>query len=114
MPQQLITYRLEVEHLRPSSKGGEDNRENLWLSCHKCNKVRSNRVNLTDPLSGKEVAIFNPRSDNWHEHFAWETNGPRIIGLTVRGRATVDGLRLNDDYHLTARKAWMATGLYPR
>jgi hypothetical protein len=104
---------LEVEHLLPASRGGGEDRENLWLSCHKCNKLRSNLVEAIDPLTQVEVALFNPRRDRWSEHFAWHSGGIHIVGLTAIGRATVVALRLNDSFHESARRVWLLAGVYP-
>lgn len=112
-PQQVLPYRLEIEHLLPSSLGGTDDRKNLWLSCHRCNKLRSNRLAATDPLTGEEVSIFNPRRDRWGDHFAWEQDGLLIVGLTACGRATAATLNLNDRYHLSARAVWILARAYP-
>ena len=112
-PQRALPYRLEVEHLRPSSLGGGDERANLWLSCHKCNKLRSNHVAGTDPLTQQEVALFNPRQDDWTTHFAWQDGGVFIVGRTAIGRTTVVALRLNDTYHQSARGVWIVAGIYP-
>jgi hypothetical protein len=112
-PQRALPYRLEVEHLLPSSRGGGDERANLWLSCHKCNKLRSNHIAGTDPLTLEEVALFNPRRDNWPDHFAWQQDGLLIVGRTAIGRATVATLHLNDTYHLSARGVWILAGIYP-
>jgi len=35
----------------------------------------------------------------WPDHFSWNTNRLRIVGLTPTGRATVAHLDLNDDRH---------------
>jgi hypothetical protein len=112
-PQRALPYRLEVEHLVPISLSGGDERDNLWLSCHKCNKLRSNRVAWQDPLTQQEVPLFNPRQHDWNDHFAWESEGLYIVGRTAIGRATVAALRLNDAYHRSARWVWMLAGVYP-
>lgn len=112
-PQQVLPYRLEIEHLQPISLGGTDERDNLWLSCHRCNKLRSNRTQVTDPLTGDEVPIFHPRRDHWNGHFLWEERGLLIVGSTACGRGTVSLLELNDSYHLSARTVWMIAGAYP-
>jgi hypothetical protein len=112
-PQRALPYRLEVEHLLPTSLGGAGERENLWLSCHKCNKLRSNRIVGTDPLMQEEVPLFNPRQQDWSHHFVWEQRGLYIVGRTATGRATVATLHLNDVYHLSARGVWMLAGIYP-
>jgi hypothetical protein len=112
-PQQVLPYRLEIEHLLPTSLGGQDDRENLWLSCHRCNKLRSNLMQVTDPLTGVHVPIFNPRRDRWADHFVWEQDGLLIVGLTDRGRGTAAVLNLNDRYHLSARGVWIMARAYP-
>lgn len=112
-PQRVLPYRLEIEHLTPVSLGGGDDRANLWLGCHKCNKLRSNRVTAIDPLTQREVSLFHPRHHVWKDHFSWEHEGLHIVGRTAIGRATVAALRLNDVYHQSARSVWMVAGIYP-
>jgi 5-methylcytosine-specific restriction endonuclease McrA len=112
-PQIALPYRLEIEHLLPTSRGGADERHNLWLSCHKCNKLRSNRVTALDPLTQAEARVFDPRRDEWNEHFAHHHDGRSIVGRTAIGRATVAALRLNDMYHVQARSVWIVAGVYP-
>lgn len=112
-PQRVLPYRLEIEHLLPTSLGGSNDRENLWLSCHRCNKLRSNQLTFTDPLTGEGVKLFNPRKDNWADHFSWEQDGLLIVGLTAGGRATVAALKLNDKYHISARAVWIVARAYP-
>jgi hypothetical protein len=112
-PQRALPYRLEIEHLLPVSLGGGNERDNLWLSCHKCNKLKSNHVAGADPLTGQEVPLFNPRRDDWGDHFTWEGGGQYVVGRTAIGRATVATLRLNDSYHQSARWVWMLAGIYP-
>jgi hypothetical protein len=113
VPQRALPYRLEVEHLRPISLGGGDELANLWLSCHKCNKFRSNRILGQDPLTQQEMRLFNPRNDEWNHHFRWQHGGLYIVGQTPIGRATVDALQLNDSYHQSARSVWILAGIYP-
>jgi 5-methylcytosine-specific restriction endonuclease McrA len=112
-PQVALPYRLEIEHLWPTSLGGGEDRANLWLSCHKCNKLKSNLVAAEDPLTHEEVPLFNPRHNNWSEHFVWRTGGVNIVGRTAIGRATVSALRLNDSFHQSARQVWILAGVYP-
>jgi len=81
------------------SIGGTDDLNNLALACRNCNERRGNRVLGIDPITGESVTVFNPRHEKWSDHFEWEVNHVRIIGLTPTGRATVDLLDLNDDRH---------------
>jgi hypothetical protein len=112
-PQRVLPYRLEIEHLLPRSLGGQEDRDNLWLSCHRCNKLRSNLMEVTDPLTTQEVPIVNPRRHRWADHFVWAEGGLLIVGQTQCGRGTVEVLKLNDRYHLSARGVWVIAQMYP-
>ena len=60
------------------------------------------------------VPLFNPRTQNWFEHFAWTADGLRIIGLTPVGRATVAAMHLSDDPDvLVVRSYWVLAGRHP-
>jgi hypothetical protein len=59
------------------------------------------------------VPVFNPRQDNWTDHFRWEGGGMVIVGKTAVGRATVALLALNDSYHQMARSLWVLARLFP-
>lgn len=43
---------LEIEHIKPRSKGGSNRVSNLTLACHRCNQTKSNH-DIEDFLSGK-------------------------------------------------------------
>ena len=81
--------KLEIEHLVPRARGGSDEESNLWLSCSLCNRYKGTQVEVTEPLTGDVVPLYNPRTNNWHEHFSWSSDGAKIVGLTPTGRATV-------------------------
>ena len=50
-----------------------------------CSLRRGARQEIIDPETGDRVRIFNPRRQDWGEHFCWD--GVRVMGLTVVGRA---------------------------
>jgi len=50
--------------------------------------------------------LFNPRSDQWSDHFVIQ--GGHIIGLTPTGRATVRLLNMNAPRRVELRGEWMA------
>jgi len=43
------------------------------------------------------VSLFNPRNQEWKEHFTWNQEGTEIMGITACGRATIVALRLNNN-----------------
>jgi hypothetical protein len=57
--------------------------------------------------------LFNPRTEHWPQHFSWDGEGTRIIGLTPTGRATVEALKLNNPYIVSARRMWVLAGWHP-
>jgi 5-methylcytosine-specific restriction endonuclease McrA len=96
-PQELIPYKLEIEHIFPQSLGGESTEENLWLACRECNAHKAARIKAVDNLTGKTVKLFNPRTQKWNKHFEFSTDKTEIIGKTPCGRATVESLQVK--YH---------------
>jgi 5-methylcytosine-specific restriction endonuclease McrA len=87
MHQALQGATFHVEHITPSSRGGNSDPANLAWCCPACNLHKSDRVEALDPGSGERVPLFNPRRDDWSEHFRWE--GFHLVGQTPVGRATV-------------------------
>ena len=61
--------------------------------------------------TGEVVRLFHPRQDRWQEHFAWE--GPRLVGRTPVGQATIAVLAINASYRLEVRQALIAEGVFP-
>ncbi len=112
-PQELIPYKLEIEHIYPKGLGGATVITNLWLACRECNAHKAMKVRSVDGLTGKSVRLFNPRKQNWHEHFEFSQDKTEIIGKTASGRATVESLQMNSFYQKTARAAWVETGKFP-
>jgi hypothetical protein len=91
--------RFTTDHVQPQSAGGSDDADNLALACRNCNERHGNRLDGRDPDTGEMAPLFNPRRDQWAEHFIWDAARLRIVGQTPRGRATVALLDLNDDRH---------------
>jgi hypothetical protein len=109
----IVGTPMEVDHIIPESLGGLTEEENLWLACSLCNDSKSGRIAAIDPTSGDVVRLFDPRRQEWKEHFQWTEAGDRIVGLTPTGRATVVALRLNRPSLVQARQAWVAVGWHP-
>ena len=111
--QDLVPAAFEIDHLVPVSAGGNDEEDNLWLACRACNTTKGAQMKALDPLSGQPVSIFNPRRQNWWEHFRWSDSGVEIIGITPIGRATVVALDLNNIISLIVRQNWVTAGWHP-
>ncbi|HEY0461565.1 MAG TPA: HNH endonuclease signature motif containing protein [Pyrinomonadaceae bacterium] len=111
--QELLPYKLEIEHLIPKSAGGTSTEENLWLACRECNAHKAAKTEAVDNLTGKTVKLFNPRRQNWHEHFDFSPDKTEIIGKTPCGRATVESLQMNNFYQTTAHSIWVEMNKFP-
>jgi hypothetical protein len=106
--------RLQIEHLVPLAAGGSSEETNLWLSCPICNGHKSDKTTVQDPETGESVVLFNPRLQNWFEHFRWTEDGLRVVGLTPVGRGTVAALHLDEDPDaLEVRSYWVLAGWHP-
>jgi hypothetical protein len=111
MHQSLQGATFHLEHIVPSSRGGSDEADNLAVACPSCNLHKADRIEVPDPETEAVVSLFNPRTNRWRDHFHW--HGPRIVGLTAIGRATVLALDLNQDRRLLIRQAEELFGLFP-
>jgi 5-methylcytosine-specific restriction endonuclease McrA len=115
----LSANRFTIDHIVPRSLGGLDDIENLALACRRCNERRYNFVAGIDPQTQEIVPIFNPRQQQWAEHFIWTVDGTVIQGSTPIGRATCIRFDLNDmrypdnDSIRKTRELWTRTGLHP-
>jgi len=112
-PQPVSGYRFHIEHIMPRSRGGVNGLLNRALACATCNLAKARRMAGVDPRSGREVPLFNPRTQIWDEHFAWADDRQTILGRTVIGRATAETLDMNGALHRQARQLWFETGWLP-
>ncbi len=104
---------LTLEHLSPKARGGSDAEENLWLSCRLCNEAKGVLTEAADPQTGVSVPLYNPRAQARTEHFIWDEQRTRLIGLAAVGRATIQALSLNDELRVRARAIWVQAGYHP-
>ncbi len=118
-PEKISSTRFTLDHLYPRSLGGSDEFENLALACIRCNQRRYNFVTGLDIETAAITPLFNPRQQDWSEHFMWSADGTRMIGTSQIGRATCDRLDLNDDRYkgehpiTEARALWIKAGWHP-
>ena len=95
--------KLQIEHIIPRKHGGTDDPENLALACIDCNLHKGANLTGIDPETGRVVEIFNPRTHDWSEHFAWDALF--VAGLTAVGRTTIRVLEINAEDRIRARLA---------
>ncbi len=85
--------------------------DNLALACPGCKLAKSDRTTAADPDTGREVLLFDPRTDTWDDHFGWDNH--HVVGLTPTGRATVAALNLNHARRVMIRQAEEWFDLFP-
>jgi hypothetical protein len=102
MPQESTpAIPFHIEHIIATQHVSNDSLENLCLACDRCNAYKGPNLSSVDPESGEIVQLYHPRRDTWTAHFRFE--GPRIVGLTSTGRATVRLLQMNAPRRLELR-----------
>jgi hypothetical protein len=73
---------------------GPDHIDNFAWSCSHCNLAKSSAV-LGRSRQGY-ARLFDPRRDNWPDHFVFFHEYLVINGVSLSGRATESVLKLND------------------
>lgn len=81
------------DHIVALKHGGETVPKNMAWSCFWCNAHKGTDLASIDSENGRIVRLFNPRRDDWHEHF--QIRAGRIIPLTAIGRVTARLLQFN-------------------
>ncbi len=102
-----------VDHIVPLSAGGLSDVANLCLACYRCNEFKGAASAGRDPQSGATMPLFDPSRQFWGDHFEWSSDGLWLIGRTACGRATIEALRLNNDWIVQARRIWVLAGIHP-
>jgi hypothetical protein len=96
-----------------AQQGGLDQLFNYALACVNCNLLKSQHIEHKDPETDVITRLFNPRTDEWKQHFRFSRDTLKIIGKTPIGRATERLLQLNSAKQLQARRFWVELGIYP-
>lgn len=118
-PERISTSRFTIDHIQPRSLGGSDEPDNLALACSRCNQRRYNFIVGQDAETSSISPLFNPRQQQWTDHFIWSADGIIIIGTTSIGRATCTRLDVNDERYegersiQEARALWVQAGWHP-
>jgi hypothetical protein len=112
-PERLLGIPLEADHIIPEALGGKTVLENLCLCCRSCNSHKGVKVRETDPQTGRNVRLFNPKQQKWSTHFAWSEDSTLIVGRTSTGRTTVEALNMNHRLIVDLRELWQVLGQHP-
>ncbi len=91
---ELSYFPFHIEHIISLKHGGKTISINLAYACPLCNIKKGS--DIATILNNPDVLIrfFNPRIDNWHEHFIIEDTG-LIVSKTSIGEATIKIFNFN-------------------
>lgn len=111
MPQEATPFiAFHVEHIvaRQHLSQGHDDPAGLAYACDRCNAFKGPNLSSIDPDTGAKVDVFNPRVDEWPEHFA--ISDGVVVGRTPVGRATARLLNMNASRRVQLRLYWLDEG----
>jgi hypothetical protein len=111
MPQALDPLPFQIDHIIAEQHHGKTERGNLALACLGCNKRKGPNAAGFDPLTGKLVPLFNPRTQEWVRHFRWAEFV--LVGRTRTGRATITVLGINRPDYVAFREELGNEGRFP-
>lgn len=100
-----------IDHIRAKKHRGRLTAANLALACRHCNLHKGTDIAGIDAITHRGTRLFNPRRDDWDEHFRWE--GPVLVAATAVGRATIELLAINSLERVELREELMSEGLFP-
>ena len=101
----------EPDHIIAEKHGGKTVIENLAFACFACNRFKGSDIASIDPTTGELAPLFNPRKEQWSDHF--RLNGGEIVGVTAAGRATERLLKYNLRERVETRTTLAQSGRYP-
>ncbi len=108
-PQSASRFKHILDHVIARQHGGLTDAANLALCCGRCNLCKGPNIAGIDPTTRVLTRLYNPRTDDWHEHFRW--SGALLEGVTPVGRTTVLVLNVNHRHRVAARQTLIRRGL---
>ncbi len=109
LPQFAHVLTFPIDHVIAKQHGGEDDLDNLALSCVRCNSYKGPNIAGIDPISRELTRLFHPRRDTWIAHFL--VDGPKLVGITNVGRVTIELLQMNHPDYLALRASLLQEGV---
>ena len=110
-PQALSFLAFEIEHVVAEKHGGVTVADNLALACPYCNRYKGTDLGSIDPETNQLVPFYNPRRQQWIEHF--QLDGARVVPISPEGRVTVAILQLNHPDRILERLRLVEASIYP-
>lgn len=111
IPERCAGFDHQVDHVISKKHGGSHAVDNLAFCCVLRNRHKGPDIGSLDG-QGNFVRFFNPRTDQWADHFV--LSRPVIEPRTPEGEVTARVLRLNDARRVMERRLLQQLGAYPR
>jgi hypothetical protein len=111
LPEAMYLFRFQIDHIIAEQHEGRTISSNLCLACPRCNAKKGPNI-AGRARGGRVIRLFNPRRDQWTDHFRW--NGPVIQGRTPVRRATIAVLEINEPSAVEFRRELMKEGRFER
>jgi hypothetical protein len=102
LPGRVAFFSHEIDHVIAEKHGGATNADNLAYTCWRCNRHKGTDLGSFDPETGAFSFLFNPRTQEWAEHFT--LSELELLGLTSEGRTSVKLLQMNSEERLAERQ----------
>jgi len=110
-PEHAVPYLVfHVDHIVAKQHLDEvsDDPQSLAWACSECNYHKGPNLVSIDPQTKQRAELFNPRRDEWNDHFTVERG--MIVGLTPTGRATARLLNMNTSRLVRLRQELVEQG----
>ena len=101
----------EPDHIIAEVHNGQTVLDNLALACFDCNRHKGSNISSIDSETGELTRLFNPRIDEWGDHFSLRE--ARIVPKTAIGRVTARLLQFNTVARIRIRAELIISGDYP-
>ena len=102
----------QPDHVIARKHRGPTEEGNLAWACYLCNLLKGSDIASVDIETGQIVRLFNPRGDDWAEHFRLDDG--HIVPLTPIGRVTEYLLQFNQPQSVQEGQLLIEAGRYPR
>jgi HNH endonuclease len=100
-----------IDHTISLKHGGSSDADNLAYACVFCNRYKGSDIGSIIWETQEFVRFYNPRRDQWSEHF--QLQGNRINPISPIGEVTARILGFNDPMRLLERQELIDRGRYP-
>ena len=87
----------EIDHIVSEKHFGETEADNLCWSCSTCNGYKGSDVASYDPETKTLVPLYNPRTENWYDHF--ELDEAKIVPKQIQWCSSDQAIAQNVNAH---------------